>query len=136
MNILAGRIDRVVASTITTLNVKLGTNCPKPSMAWDLHDDERMGAAYGARLIRLNPAYAIVLGQDYEEIAMHEACHVVTVWRRGPSLRDERTWGAHGNEWRRAMRSIGLKPRTHYCIRRAEAKEIAWMNVEFAKLAA
>lgn len=104
----------LVTDTIQLLNNRLGAECPEPSLTWDLVDEDVFGMSIGSRLIRLNPAAAIVLGDDYAETVVHEAAHSVTTWRQVWFLQKGRLplgFSPHGLEWKRAMRITGYKAR-------------------------
>lgn len=94
------------------LNKKLGVSCPIPTVAWDLTGGSSLGQAIGWKKIRLHPALAEAIGEDYLQVVGHEVAHIVTSYRIPPVTRWEaRTkWSSHGSEWKNAMRLLGLPP--------------------------
>lgn len=107
-----------ITLAIMRLNQHYGTQCPTPVIEWSLRGTHCLGKARGADMIILNAEYAEHFGRDrYRSTALHEACHIVTTWRRvfqfhlaRPHKRPSNPWSAHGTEWQRAMRLLGLNP--------------------------
>lgn len=102
---------------IMRLNQHYGSACPTPVIRWRLTGTSRLGIALGAIEINLNTAYAEAMGRDrFRQVALHEACHIVTTWRRQklgiprPQKQPSNPWSGHGSEWKRAMRTLGLTP--------------------------
>lgn len=100
---------------IMRLNQHYGSECPMPIVEWSLRGNTKLGTARGYVLIKLNPQYATALGrEEFRQTALHEACHIVTTWRRHFrfQLAHQSTgpWAPHGTEWRKAMRLLGLSP--------------------------
>lgn len=106
-----------VRQAIIRLNHHYGSECPVPSVQWTLRGVGTLGQAHGTSLIKLNAQYAAAMGRDeYRQTVLHEVCHIVTTWRRINQFRLPRPygsgspWSAHGTEWKKAMRTLGLRP--------------------------
>jgi len=100
---------------VMRLNHHYGSTCPMPMIRWSLTGVTTLGRAAGHRLIKLNSQYARVLGrEEYLQTVLHEACHIVTTWRRHHVFQlphaSTGPWAPHGAEWGKAMRLLGLRP--------------------------
>jgi len=104
-----------IRMAIDNLNVRYGIYVPMPVIQWTLRGQGRMGVAFGFKSIKLHPEYAVAMGREaYLQVAIHEACHTVTTWRRHyiaklPRQKDGR-WSSHGLEWKSAMENLGRTP--------------------------
>lgn len=90
---------------------------------WNLRGVSSLGqSVHGGDLpprLRLSPAYAVALGDDYLDVVVHEVCHHITNRRyavahpKARNLMQDRSgaWRPHGARWSEAMRVQGLDPR-------------------------
>jgi predicted SprT family Zn-dependent metalloprotease len=104
------RIRKGLAELAENLGLK---TVPRPVIKWDLKGTSTLGQAWGTTKIRLHPEALAKLGEEYVQTALHEAAHVAVSQLRHETdyyARREGQWSAHGAQWKRAMRSIGLRP--------------------------
>lgn len=105
-------LEGMAREALVKLAVYFGTSVPHVHFEWTLKGKSCLGQAYGDRMIRLHPEALAKLGDAYLNTVLHEACHVATtraMRERGITSRTGR-WSAHGLEWSKAMRHLGLEP--------------------------
>lgn len=105
-------LEGMAREALVKLATYFGTSVPHVRFEWTLKGKSCLGQAYGDRMIRLHPEAFDKLGDAYVNTVLHEACHVAVtraMRERGITSRTGR-WSAHGLEWSKAMRHLGLEP--------------------------
>lgn len=95
-----------VAARVEECIKKAGVNLPKVNIAYDINSARLGGQAnYAKNLIRINPVFLKEYTDDYiENTVGHEAAHLIARAKYGRMI------SAHGPEWKRTMRELGLQP--------------------------
>ena len=99
-------LKKRVADRIDECIKKAGVSLPKVNIAYDINSARLGGQAnYSKNLIRINPVFLNTYTDDYiENTVGHEAAHLIARAKYGRMI------SAHGPEWKRTMRELGLQP--------------------------
>lgn len=107
------KFELIARNALQRLATNAGVPVPRPEILWNMRGRSSMGCAIGYSVIRLHPGFAEAIGDEYADTVIHEACHIFVVAqqiRAGVLSRTSYRWSSHGGEWKRAMRSLGVRP--------------------------
>lgn len=105
------KFELIARNALLRLATDAGISIPNPVILWNLKGKSAVGMAIGAHTIRLHAEAAALLGEQYAETVIHEACHTYVEASRALAKAPRTgSWSSHGHVWKQAMRSLGLRP--------------------------